>query len=121
MIAIVGAGITGLALAHYLSTLGVECIVLEAAETAGGAIRTVNEDGRVLELGPQRMRTSRELDRLIGELGLEGQRIDAPAGLPLLIYHARAQHRVPMGLREAVRGDLVGGRGQRRPPAEPRG
>src|SRR5690606_18746228 len=119
MIAIVGAGITGLALAHYLSTLGVECIVLEAAETAGGAIRTVNEDGRVLELGPQRMRTSRELDRLIGELGLEGQRIDAPAGLPLLIYHAGALHRVPMGLREALRSDLFGWRGKLRLLVEP--
>jgi len=119
MIAIVGAGITGLALAHYLSALGEECIVLEAGETVGGAIRTVREDGRVLELGPQRMRMTRELEQLVAELGLEGERIEAPAGLPLLVYHAGALHRVPMSLREALGSNLFGWRGKLRLLVEP--
>ncbi len=119
MIAIVGAGITGLALAHYLSALAVDHVVLEAGETVGGAIRTVREDGRVLELGPQRMRTTRELERLVTELGLSAERIEAPAGLALLVYHAGALHRVPVGLRQALRSGLFGWRGKLRLLAEP--
>jgi len=119
MIAIVGAGITGLALAHYLSALGIEYVVLEAGETVGGAIRTVREDGRVLELGPQRMRTTRELERLIAELGLSAERIEAPPDLALLVYHNGALHRVPTGLGQALRSGLFGWRGKLRLLAEP--
>jgi len=119
MIAIVGAGITGLALAHDLSALGVECVVLEAGETVGGAIRTVREDGRVLELGPQRMRTTPELERLIAELGLTAERIEAPPGLPLLVYHDGVLQPVPTSLGQALRSGLFGWRGKLRLLAEP--
>src|SRR5690606_19942019 len=119
MIGIVGAGITGLALAHYLSALGVEYVVLEAGEAAGGVIRTVRADGRVLELGPQRMRMTAELERLVAELGLAEECIEAPAGLPLLVYHDGALHRVPAGVRRVLRSELIGWRGKARLLMEP--
>src|SRR5690606_41488037 len=97
MIGIVGAGITGLALAHCLSALGVEYVVLEAGEAAGGVIRTVRADGRVLELGPQRMRMTAELERLVAELGLAEECIEAPGGVPVLGGHDGGPHRVPAG------------------------
>lgn len=119
MIGIVGAGITGLALAHYLSALGVEHVVLEAGDAAGGAIRTLRQDGRVLELGPQRVRTTPELDRLVDEVGLTGERMEARAGLAMLVYHGGVLHRVPAGLGAALRSELFSWRGKLRLLAEP--
>ncbi|HJR53873.1 MAG TPA: FAD/NAD(P)-binding protein, partial [Gemmatimonadota bacterium] len=54
MIGIVGAGLTGLALAHELARRGVEHVVLEAADRPGGVIESARVDGRVLDFGPQR-------------------------------------------------------------------
>ncbi|MBX9791159.1 MAG: protoporphyrinogen oxidase [Pirellulales bacterium] len=53
-VAIVGAGISGLAAAHRLRELDprVEVAVFEAGSRAGGAIATVANDGFLAELGP---------------------------------------------------------------------
>ncbi|MEP7026991.1 MAG: protoporphyrinogen oxidase [Candidatus Eisenbacteria bacterium] len=83
-VAVVGAGITGLALAHRLSSraraegIPLELAVFEAAPMAGGHVRTVREDGYVIEAGPNGF-----LDRspgplaMVRELGLDGQLIEA--------------------------------------------
>lgn len=51
-VAIVGGGISGLSLAHALAASGVEPIVLEADDRAGGKIATREKDGFLLEAGP---------------------------------------------------------------------
>ncbi|MDP0499927.1 MAG: protoporphyrinogen oxidase [Verrucomicrobiota bacterium JB022] len=51
-VVIVGAGITGLALALELERQGVSVRILEAADRVGGAIQTVREDGFLYERGP---------------------------------------------------------------------
>ncbi len=51
-VAIVGGGISGLALAERLRASGAEPIVLEAAAAAGGKIATRQKDGFLLEAGP---------------------------------------------------------------------
>src|SRR5690606_11291001 len=119
MVVIIGAGITGLALAHYLAEHGIEHMVLEAEAVAGGAIRTVRDGGRVLELGPQRTRATPELDRLVAELGLEADRLEAPPGLPLLVYHQGALHRAPLDPRQALRSALFSWRGKLKLVTEP--
>ncbi|HEX7088583.1 MAG TPA: protoporphyrinogen oxidase [Longimicrobiales bacterium] len=119
MVVIIGAGITGLALAHYLAEHGIEHVVLEAEAVPGGAIRTVRDGVRVLEAGPQRTRATPELDRLVAELGLEADRIEAPAGLPLLVYHQGTLHRVPLDPRQALRSTLFSWRGKLRLVTEP--
>jgi len=76
-VAIVGAGITGLATAYFLERraeeagLAVECIVLERAPRAGGKVATEREAGFVLEAGPDSIFTAKPaaLD-LCRELGL---------------------------------------------------
>jgi protoporphyrinogen/coproporphyrinogen III oxidase len=56
-IAIVGAGITGLAAAHRVGELAaeretpVETVILERGERAGGALKTIRRDGFVMETG----------------------------------------------------------------------
>jgi phytoene dehydrogenase-like protein len=72
MICIVGAGLTGLALARELAGRGVEHVVLEAADRPGGVIRSGTVDGRVLDFGPQRFRMSAPLAASSPTLGWTG-------------------------------------------------
>lgn len=50
-VAVVGAGISGLASAYELAKSGVEVVVYEAEDTLGGHARTVTIDGVDLDLG----------------------------------------------------------------------
>src|SRR5690242_7776410 len=56
VIAIIGGGLTGLALGHQLTRLGVPHLVLEAEDRPGGVIRSGRVEGHLLEWGPQRTR-----------------------------------------------------------------
>ncbi|MBL8819545.1 MAG: protoporphyrinogen oxidase [Planctomyces sp.] len=60
-IAVVGAGITGLAAAHRLITRhpSVQVTVLEASDRIGGIIQTVERDGFTIELGPDSFITNK--------------------------------------------------------------
>ncbi len=119
MICIVGAGLTGLALARELARRGVEHVVLEAADRPGGVIRSANVEGRVLDFGPQRLRLSGALATLVRELGLESEIVRAPAGLPLYVYADGALREVPFSLRALATGDALTWRGKLRLAREP--
>ena len=49
---VIGAGITGLATAHFLERKGVSTRVLEKDNRVGGTIRTDRLDGFMIENGP---------------------------------------------------------------------
>ena len=49
---VIGAGITGLTLAHRLGQLGHEVCLIEKQDRVGGVIRTMYEDGFRFETGP---------------------------------------------------------------------
>jgi oxygen-dependent protoporphyrinogen oxidase len=119
VIAIVGAGITGLAIAHELSRSGEPHIVLEADDRPGGAIRSGHVDGSLLEWGPQRIRLAPTLHDLIRELGIEGDLVMAPPELPLYVFARGKLRRVPFSFRELARTDLVTTRGKIRMMVEP--
>lgn len=72
-VAIIGAGISGLALAYYLQKLGVPYDLLEASEYAGGNIHTITLQDFILELGPNALQKSPELHQLLHELKLQDQ------------------------------------------------
>lgn len=119
MIGIVGAGLTGLALAHELAKRGVEHLVLEADDRPGGVIRSARVEGRVLDFGPQRLRMTATLAALVAELGLEQEVVYATAGLPLYVYAEGRLREVPFSLPSLVSGDLLSWRGKLRLAAEP--
>jgi oxygen-dependent protoporphyrinogen oxidase len=119
MICIVGAGLTGLALAHELAKRGVDHVVLEATDRPGGVIRSARVGGRVLDFGPQRFRMTESLAALVGELGLEGEVVRAPEDLPLFVYAHGALREVPFSLSALVTGDLLTWRGKLRLAWEP--
>jgi len=68
-VVIVGGGIAGLVATFRRASTG-ETVLLEADGRPGGSIRTVREEGFVLEAGPNTLRTSAAADRLVDDLGL---------------------------------------------------
>ncbi len=118
MIVVIGGGISGLAVAYHLQRAGADFIVLEARDGAGGVIGSVEVEGRVLELGPQRTRLTEPLRRLVTDLDLGDRLITAP-DLPLFIYRDRRLRKVPLDLRTAATTDLIGWRDRARALLEP--
>lgn len=118
-IAIVGGGISGLALLHELRRREADAVVLEAADEPGGVMRSVRREGRLLDLGPQRTRLVPSVERLIQELGLEDDLVRARAGLPLFVWRGGRLREVPRSLGELVQTDLLSPVGKLRVLAEP--
>jgi oxygen-dependent protoporphyrinogen oxidase len=87
---VVGGGVSGLALALALSRASVPVTLLEAAATPGGAARTVERDGFLLETGPNSV-----LDRegsvaaLASSLGLTLRAASASASRRFLVLGGR--------------------------------
>jgi oxygen-dependent protoporphyrinogen oxidase len=119
MIAIVGAGITGLALAHELARLDSPFTVFEQADTAGGVIRSARVDGHLLEWGPQRTRSVAAFRALVDDLDLRDEIITAPHDLPLFIYRDGALRTVPRSFADLLHSDLLTVRERVRLLAEP--
>ncbi|MDZ7850031.1 MAG: protoporphyrinogen oxidase [Halodesulfurarchaeum sp.] len=118
-VGVVGAGISGLALTHYLRQRGVETVTFEAADRPGGTIQSRNVDGHVVELGPQRLRLAGPVRALVEELSLESELREGDTDQPLYIYHDGKFRVAPLSLREAITTDLFSWRGKLRVLAEP--
>jgi protoporphyrinogen/coproporphyrinogen III oxidase len=108
VIVVIGAGITGLALAHELARRSVPHLVLEEAHRPGGVIHSARVGGHLLEWGPQRTRMVGSMRDLVRELGLEGEVLTAPPGLPLWVYHGRRLRGVPFSAGAFLRSDVLG-------------
>lgn len=107
MIAIVGGGISGLALAHYLRARGAECIVLESRPRPGGVIQTVEIEGLPLDMGPQRTRLTPDVRALIAEIGLADEVLTASEELSLLVFRKGRLSQAPLSIRQAFTTDLL--------------
>lgn len=89
-IAVIGGGITGLVTAWHLQQRGAQAHVYEAGEAIGGNMRTKHlPGGYVVELGPNSLQLSPELEHLLRELNLEDQ-IQEPAAVSSRRYVVRA-------------------------------
>lgn len=77
-VVVIGAGISGLAVAHGLVRRGRTVTVLEAAPVAGGVIGTSRRDGALYERGPNStLDTSPKVGALLRDAGLDGERENA--------------------------------------------
>ncbi|MCW9707075.1 protoporphyrinogen oxidase [Fodinibius salsisoli] len=77
-IGILGAGITGLSIAYGLHKKGIPVTVYEKSNQVGGAIKTIQEDGWLVEEGPNTLMVkSEQLWKLLDELDLQNQIIEA--------------------------------------------
>ncbi|UZR93124.1 protoporphyrinogen oxidase [Chondrinema litorale] len=70
MIVIIGGGISGLAVAWYLQKKGIEYVLLESSERAGGNILTEKTDKYLIEKGPNSLLADNEVQEIIDEIGL---------------------------------------------------
>ena len=77
-IAIVGAGLTGLTAAFRLHQAGCEVTVFEQGSQPGGSVRTVRENGYLVEAGPNSLQYGASgLKTLVRDLNLESALLTA--------------------------------------------
>ncbi|HEV2912410.1 MAG TPA: protoporphyrinogen oxidase [Pyrinomonadaceae bacterium] len=104
-IAVVGAGISGLAAAHRLQERSaetgraLESLLLEAGPHTGGIVRTCRREGFLLEVGPDSFISEKpEAVRLAERIGLSGNLIETnPQYRRSFIVRAGRLHAVPEG------------------------
>ena len=118
-VGVVGAGITGLAVTHYLAAGDIDVLAFEAAAEPGGVIRSASVDGRVLEYGPQRLRLTPAIDLLVEELDLGNEVVRAEDDLPLYVVVDDELRLVPKSPRAFLRTDLLSWSGKARLLFEP--
>ncbi len=116
MIVIVGAGVSGLALATELARAGTPFTVFEAEGEVGGVIRTVHRDGHRLELGPQRVRALPAVARILAEM--PGPHHHTP-DLPVMVARGGELHPLPRTLPQALGTRAVSVSGKLRAALEP--
>jgi oxygen-dependent protoporphyrinogen oxidase len=119
MVGIVGGGISGLALSHYLRQQRIQHVLLEGADVPGGVMRTETAGGVPLDLGPQRMRLTGAVRELVQSAGLEDELLYARPGLPLWVFRKGRLRKVPFTFGEALATDLIGWGGKLRLLMEP--
>ncbi len=75
-VVVIGAGISGLSLTHYLRRRGLDVNLLECDDRAGGKIQTHRHGNFLVESGPNSLlETSPLLSELIADLGIEQEQI----------------------------------------------
>lgn len=119
MIGIVGAGITGLVLAHELVRRGARVSIWDAADRPGGVLRSTECGGITVELGPQRVRLTTEFRELVDGVGLSGELVTASANLPLFVYSRGKLRVAPLSLSQFVTSDLLSAASKARVLIEP--
>ncbi|XP_068646223.1 protoporphyrinogen oxidase, mitochondrial isoform X2 [Aristolochia californica] len=73
-VAVIGAGVSGLAAAYKLKSNGVSVTIFEAEEKAGGRIRSASHNGFIWDEGANTMTENEmEVGELIDNLGLRGR------------------------------------------------
>ena len=108
-VAVVGAGISGLAAAWEVAGAGAHVLLLEADQRAGGKLRTAPFAGRPVELGPDAFLARRpEAVSFVRELGLGADLVSPAAAAPYL-WLGDELKRLPEGLLLGLPSDLARG------------
>ncbi len=96
-VVIVGAGISGLATAHYLRRRGLDVTVLDVSPHIGGKINTVSVRGLPVDTGPDAfLARGADLRDLIADLGLTADIVQPASGS--YIWSQRHLRRLPPGM-----------------------
>ncbi|MFQ5510310.1 MAG: protoporphyrinogen oxidase [Candidatus Krumholzibacteriia bacterium] len=120
-VGIVGAGITGLCLAHFLRQRGVDAAVVEANDKPGGVIHSERVDEFLFEHGPtSALKTTAAVDELLGELGIsQSLEYARPGAKRRYIVRGGRLRQLPLGPVSALRTDLFSLRSKLRVLLEP--
>jgi oxygen-dependent protoporphyrinogen oxidase len=118
-VGVVGGGITGLAATHYLAERDVDVVCFEADSQPGGVVRSERVDDRLIEWGPQRIRLTPAVARLVEALDLREALLEADGDLPLYVYADGELGEVPRSLSAFRRTELLSWPAKLRILAEP--
>ncbi len=90
---VIGAGIAGLTAAYQLQKAGHEVIVLEARDSVGGRMTTVDWEGFKVDVGAKFVTSSdKTLLKVVEEVGLTDQLVREEEGLTITIYRDGELH-----------------------------
>lgn len=71
-VVVIGGGVSGLSLAYWLQRSGIDVLVIEKDREVGGTMKTVREDGFLVELGPNSaLETTPLFKEIVTDCGLE--------------------------------------------------
>jgi oxygen-dependent protoporphyrinogen oxidase len=107
-VVIIGAGISGLAVAYRLKRLGIPSLVLEASSRPGGVIATTRRKGFLFETGPQFPRFPAPLWQLVRELNLDGEFVAGNSAANRYILRHGQLHPAPFSPMGVIKTRLVG-------------
>lgn len=118
-VTVIGGGISGLACAYRLKSLGMDVTLFEATERAGGLMRTVYQDGFRFESGPQSFLGTQALLGLIERLGIRDELQEANPRAPRYILLNRRLEKVPLSPPGLLTTSLLGVRSRWKLLSEP--
>jgi oxygen-dependent protoporphyrinogen oxidase len=107
-VVVIGGGISGLACAYRLFTLGVPVILLEAKDRVGGLIETVEQDGFLFETGPQSFQGIDTVLDLVRDVGLENHLEQADPRAPRYVLRRGRLEKIPMSPQAILASSLLG-------------
>ncbi|HAV23237.1 MAG TPA: protoporphyrinogen oxidase [Bacteroidetes bacterium] len=118
---IAGAGISGLAAAHWLKKRGRSVLVVEKDREPGGTMKSVRRKGFLYETGPNSaLETTPLFKELVADLGLESEMVYAdPVGKNRFILRDGRLMALPMGPGAFIRTPLFSWKAKFRLMAEP--
>ena len=120
-IVVIGAGISGLATCFWLKKAGFKVTILEANSVPGGAMITVEDDGYLIDYGPNSgLETTPLIRQIVEEIGLKEEMIYAnEEGNNRYILKNNKLHSLPTGLAPFIKTKLFSTKGKLRLFAEP--
>jgi oxygen-dependent protoporphyrinogen oxidase len=118
-VVVIGAGISGLVCAYRLKSLGVDVLLLEKSDRAGGVMQSEIIDGYQIERGPNSSQGTEELLALVEELGMTGELVEGDPKAPAYVYFKGRLHPVPSGPGAFLRSRLLSAKGKLRILTEP--
>jgi oxygen-dependent protoporphyrinogen oxidase len=106
---VVGAGISGLTIAHELAIAKkYRVLVAEAQDRVGGAITSAeNDEGYLWEEGPNSFQPTPELLRLAVQVGLKDELVLADGKLPRFVFYNGKLNALPMSPPKAIATKLL--------------
>jgi oxygen-dependent protoporphyrinogen oxidase len=103
MIAIIGAGISGLSLAYFLQKNQQDYVLLEASDRVGGYIQTIQEGNYLFEVGPNSILADPQTLQWIQEWGLAEALLPAAAVSQHRYIYRRGRYRkLPSGPKDLL-------------------
>ena len=120
-VVILGAGISGLAAAHWLTKENVDVTVIEKKSEAGGAMISRKENGYLIDYGPNSgLETSPLIKQIVDEVGLSDEMIYAnEEGSKRYILRNGVLHALPTSPPAFLKTKLFSTKGKLRLFAEP--